>query len=153
ASNNLVAVGCATATLNADDVPLSIKMNRIVAAASCGNGKVEATEQCEPPGTNADAVCDAHCHTKEELLSNGPQVTVEPPASTTPASFFWPQQSGQAGRFFAFFTSVGSGQSDVAMRVMGDSLQPLTDPPVTKTAFLMPVDPGAAQYPPTSPAA
>jgi hypothetical protein len=76
------------------------------------------------------------------------------PSPSGPASFLWPTQSGDQGRFFAFFASTNTASSnvDVAMRVMGDKLQSLTQPPAAASAFLMPVDPSGV-FPPGSPAA
>jgi len=69
AGGSAVAVGCTEAAVAQQTLPLTIAMRRVVPMAVCGNGTVEPTEQCDPPGSTGDLVCDASCHTKEELLS------------------------------------------------------------------------------------
>ena len=63
-----IAIGCASAKIDQDNVPLSITMLRYLEPAKCGDGKLQPTEQCEPAG---DAICDDECHSKEILLSTG----------------------------------------------------------------------------------
>ena len=73
ASNAVIANGCATATVNQDTLAVSITMQRFVPPATCGNGVIESTEQCDPPTPDggSDLVCDAQCHSVEETLSTG----------------------------------------------------------------------------------
>lgn len=132
ASGATVAIGCASATVDQDNVPLSITMLRYLEPASCGDGKLQPTEQCEPAG---GAVCDAECHSKEILLSTGAsgnKTDTGGPGDKADPFFFWAPGSGNAGRFLAFFTDRKTGTSnntDVGLRAMGDALAPLTSPP------------------------
>ena len=74
ASNAVIANGCATATVNQDTLAVSITMQRFITPAVCGNGIIEPTEQCDPPGgddAGTDQVCDSQCHSLEEVLSVG----------------------------------------------------------------------------------
>lgn len=132
ANGKTVAIGCASATIDQDNVPLSITMLRYLEPAKCGDGKLQPTEQCEPAG---GAVCDDECHSKEILLSTGAtgnKTDTGGPGDKADPSFLWAQGSGNAGRFLAFFTDKKTGTSnntDVGLRAMGDALSPLSSPP------------------------
>src|SRR5215471_13586579 len=56
ATSDDVADGCAKTVVNQDALPLKIVMIRNVPPSVCGNRKVEATEQCDPPD---GGICDA----------------------------------------------------------------------------------------------
>jgi len=137
ASNAVIANGCATATVNQDTLAVSIMMQRFVPPATCGNGIIEATEQCDPPGTaepdggSSDIVCDSQCHSLEETLSVGAT------SPTGPAFFLWPPQSGTSGELLAFFT-VGAPNLDIGLRVMSDSLEAVSVPVAAEQAILAP---------------
>lgn len=130
---SLLAVGCTTATVDQDAVPVSIKMFRFLAPAVCGDGTVQPTEQCEPGGTS---VCDDTCQSNEILLSvgaSGNKTSTGKAGDKTDAFFLWPQGSGAGGRFLAFFSDravpSGGGTLEVGLRVMSDDLSPATSPP------------------------
>jgi len=148
-----LAVGCATAKVDQDALPLSITMFRYLAPAACNDGVVQPTEQCEPGGS---AICDDGCLSKELLLStgstqNGTQTGV---ASDKTAPFFlWPSAAGEGGRFFAFFSDravTGSNNVEVTLRAMGDDLSPLTTPPALAAGSIY-LPNGATFPPPPSP--
>jgi hypothetical protein len=69
ASGNALAVGCLQAVVEESTQPITISMARVAGAAQCGDGVVQPTELCDPPGNAGDLVCDASCQTKEELVS------------------------------------------------------------------------------------
>ena len=151
-SGRSLAVGCASSVVNQDSLAIAIKMLRFVAPSVCGDNVVNGTEQCDPPGTGTDFVCDSTCHTKEEWLSNGTAsaggtVSGGVGDKTRPA-FGWPAQSGATGRFVAAWSDKAPGpKSHVAMRVMTDSLQTTNpgDPPgpaAAAASFFIPNDPG-----------
>lgn len=127
-----VAVGCASATVDQDNVPISIQMLRYLEPAQCGDGIVQPTEQCEPAG---GPLCDEECHSKEILLSTGSsgnKTETGGPGDKADPFFLWAPGSGNAGRFLAFFTDRKTGTSnntDVGVRAMGDTLAPLSSPP------------------------
>lgn len=132
AAGETIAVGCASATVDRDAVPVAIAMFRYIAPAVCGDGTIQPTEQCEPGGT---PLCDDGCQSNEILLSvgssqNGTQ-TGGPDDKADPF-FLWPAEGGAQGRFFAFFTDravAGGGTVDVGLRVMADDLGPVSSPP------------------------
>jgi hypothetical protein len=66
-------------------------------------------------------------------LSNGV------PSPSGPAFLLWPAQTGDPGRFFAFFTST-SANADVAMRVLDATMEPVSTPSVAAQAMLAPND-------------
>ncbi|HVJ88232.1 MAG TPA: hypothetical protein VM580_00410, partial [Labilithrix sp.] len=109
---NILAVGCTTATIAQDSVAIDIEMFRFLEPSVCGDGKIQPTEQCEPGGSGS---CDEACHSPEVLLSVGVSsnktATGEAGEKTDPF-FLWPAESGNKGRFLAFYTdravSVGS---------------------------------------------
>jgi hypothetical protein len=127
-----LAIGCASAKIDQDNVPLSIQMFRYLEPANCGDGIVQPTEQCEPPG---GALCDDQCQSKELLLSTGSTGNKTDTGASGDKSdpfFTWSSGSGTAGRFLAFFTDKKTGttnNTDVGLRAMSDSLAPLTTPP------------------------
>ncbi len=129
ASNEVLAVGCARAKVEKDFVPLSIRMFRYLPQAICGDGKIQPTEQCEPGGT---AVCDENCHSRELLLSTGSAASgtqTGGPNEKSDPFFLWPDGAEPAGRFLAFYTDNAGGDVEVAMRVMGADLGPVSSPP------------------------
>ncbi len=149
ATNADFADGCAKVVANQDALPLKIVMIRNVPPAVCNNGKIESTEQCEPP----DSTCDASCHTKELLLSNGsnPTSTGNPGDKTSPF-FLWPAGTGDLGRLLAFFSDKTanslSGSREIELRVMGDNFTPLAN---FLYATFVPNDPGQAPPPQPEP--
>ena len=134
-----VADGCTKAVVNQDALPLKIVMIRFVPPAVCGNGTIEATEQCEPP----DPTCDPSCHTTEQGLS-----TSGGAGSKKNLFFLWPTGSGDGGRLLAFFSDTSpnalpTSTGEVSMRVMSDAFAPLAAFPSTT---YLPNDPN--QFPP-----
>lgn len=133
AGGEVLAIGCATATIETDAATVDIRMFRYVAPAVCGDGTSQPTEQCEPGGTDA---CDDACQSKEILLSigaTGNKTSTGKAGDKTDPFFLWPPGSGEAGRFVAFFTDravpSGGGTLDVGLRVMSADLSPLSSPP------------------------
>ncbi len=121
-TNADLADGCTKAVVDQDAQPLKIVMVRYVAPAVCGNGILEATEQCEPP----DPTCDSKCHTTEQSLS-----TNGSPGEKSAPYFLWPAQSGDGGRLLAFFgdktpNALPTSASEISMRVMSDAFAPLS---------------------------
>jgi hypothetical protein len=127
-----VAVGCAQLVVNQQTEPLTITMKRVITAPTCGDGVLQATEQCDPPGAAGDLVCDASCHTKEELLSavdSAPGVTAPGqarPGDRTAPALLWPQGAAPAGRLVALWQdATDPPDTHVALRVLGDDLDAL----------------------------
>jgi hypothetical protein len=121
------ASGCTKIVVDQERLPLTIKMVRSFPPATCGNGVVEPTEQCDPAGASGDSVCDATCQTKEEWLSHGSGGAGETSDGLTgekvSPSFAWPSQNGSAGRFLAAFGDKSpKPQTQVTLRVLGDTL-------------------------------
>lgn len=131
-SGATLAVGCASAKVDQDNLPLAIQMFRYLAPAVCDDGTVQPTEQCEPPGS---ALCDDKCQSNEVLLSLGSaqnNTDTGGPNDKTDPFFLWPSGTGSAGRFLAFFTDKKTGASnntDVGIRAMAEDLAALTSPP------------------------
>jgi hypothetical protein len=125
-SGEQIAVGCTKGKVNQDALPISIKMRRFVKPAVCNNGAVEPTEQCEG-GAVDDPLCDEKCHSKEILLSNGKGGTGKTangrPGDKTRPFMLWPAQTGDAGRFLAFFGDRTPSLTEVTMRVLDDSMK------------------------------
>jgi hypothetical protein len=133
ASGEVLATGCATATIVTDAATVDIRMFRHIAPAVCGDGTIQPTEQCEPGGTDT---CDDACQSKEILLSIGApenKTSSGKAGDKTDPFFLWPPGSGEAGRFVAFYTDravpSGGGTLDVGLRVMSADLSPLSSPP------------------------
>jgi hypothetical protein len=126
-----LALGCAQATVNQDALPLAIKMFRYLAPATCGDGIIQPTEQCEA-GSKTSATCDETCQTKELLLSVGSSQTgtqTGGPGDKLDPFLLWPQGTGTQGRFFAFYTDKavsGSNNYEVSLRAMTADLSPIT---------------------------
>lgn len=134
ATNERIAQGCVTAKVNAEAVPLDIKMVRAIAPSTCGNGVVEGLEQCEPPGS---AACTATCKTDELQLSVGSTAGNTKTGGVnekSDTSVLWPE--GDTSRFFAFFTDKSSGKTDVGMRVLDASFAPVTSPSAATAGFV-----------------
>ncbi len=152
ADDSTLAIGCTSATVNQDALPLSIKMFRYLAPPMCGDSVVQPTEQCEPGGT---AVCDATCLSKELLLSIGATQTGTKdgnPGDKSDPTLLWPAgTAGTQGRFFAFYTdrAVGANNVEVSLRAMTADLSPIPaseSPALAAGSLYLPNDP--AVFPP-----
>lgn len=148
----IFAVGCTTATVDQDALPISIRMFRFFAEAVCGDGRLQPTEQCEPDGT---ALCDDTCQSNEQLLSIGSSSNNTSTGSAgdkTDAFFLWPEGSGDAGRFWALWSDravpSGGGTLEVGLRVMNDDLSPATSPPALANGSIF--LPNGSSFPPTA---
>ena len=153
-TDKTLAIGCATATVTQDSLPIAIKMFRFIEPSKCGDSIVQPTEQCEPGGS---AVCDADCTTKELLLSVGSTLTgttTGGPEDKTQPFLLWPEQRGTQGRFFAFYTdrAVSGGKNEVALRAMSDDLTPTgsSEPPALAAGSIY-LPNGTAFPPPPAP--
>jgi hypothetical protein len=153
----VLATGCASAKVDADAVPVAIKMVRFLSPAVCGDGTLQPTEQCEPGGS---ALCDETCQSNELLLSVGAsanKTSTGVVGDKTSPSLLWPTGSAAAGWFYAFYTDRATGfpnNSDVAMRVMGDDLSALSSPPApvafATASLFLPNGSNSGALPPTA---
>lgn len=148
--SRVLAVGCATATIDQDAVPVAIKMFRFLAPAVCGDGTLQPTEQCEPGGTD---LCDDSCQSNEVLLSigsSGNKTQTGKAGDKTDAFFLWPQGTDKDGRFLAFYTdrAISGGNVDVGLRVMSDDLSPATSPPALASGSIF--LPNGSAFPPSA---
>ncbi len=120
-----VGQGCATLVANEASLPLTITLERVVPPSTCGDGVVDATETCDP-GSATDALCKM-CQTIEEYISQAPSTQPGPTQGTVgqkaAPSFAWPPQSGTGGRFLAVWGDKTPNPTQVAVRVMSDSLE------------------------------
>jgi hypothetical protein len=120
-----VGQGCATLVANQASLPLAITLERVVPPSTCGDGNVDPTETCDP-GSATDPICKM-CQTVEEYLSQAPSTQPGPTQGTvgqkTSPSFAWPPQSGMGGRFLAVWGDKTPNPTQVAVRVMSDSLE------------------------------
>ena len=155
-NGNEVATGCGKATVNQDALPVQITMKRFISPSNCGDGTIQATEQCDPAGGDDDQVCDDSCHTKEIYLSGGHGGSGNTAAGLANQkknpTFVWPATSGDGGRFVALFSdSAAVSFTKVTMRVLGDDLEPYTKQGAEMAgfSFYMPHDPGEG-FPPSA---
>jgi hypothetical protein len=146
-----VGQGCATVVANEASLQLAITLERVVPPSTCGDGTIGATETCDP-GTGTDPLC-AMCQTIEQYLSVAPST---PPGPTTGSvgqksmpSFTWPSQSGTGGRFLATWGDKTANPTQIAVRVMSDSLEvdtTLGNTAASGSAFWVPTSNGG--FPP-----
>jgi hypothetical protein len=133
ASGTAVAFGCTQLIVDQPTEPLTITMVRVVVPSTCGDGIVQPTEQCDPPGAPGDLVCDSTCHTKEELVSavNATSGVPAPGAATagqrTVPAVVWPSGTGAtSSRFIALWQdATDPPYTHVGMRVLGGDLDAL----------------------------
>lgn len=131
--SGVVALGCSSALINQDAVPVAIKMVRFLAPAVCGDGELQPTEQCEPEGND---LCDDTCRSTEVRLSTGAtanKTSNGKAGDKTDPFFVWPPGSGNDGRFVAFYSDralpTEGGTLEVALRVLSPALLPASTPP------------------------
>jgi hypothetical protein len=132
ATGTAVAVGCTQAVVDGPTASISIAMQRPPSSSACGGGTVQPTEQCDPPGASGDLVCDASCHSLEELVSavDTASGAVGPGAATANGRSFpalvWPSAPYPAGRFVALWSDTTDPPSThVGVRVLGADLDAL----------------------------
>lgn len=156
-NNDVLAVGCTRARVNQDALPVTITMLRFVKPAVCGNGVVEPTEQCEPPGATGDPLCDASCHTREVYLSGGRGASGTTrngnPGDKKNPFFLWPADTGVAGKFIALFGDKSVTPTDVDVRVLSDSFQRYATQgsEMADYSFFLPNQPTGSFPPPAEP--
>lgn len=145
-----VAIGCTATKIDQDALPLTIKMYRFIEAPDCKDGKLQPTEQCEAEG---GANCDSECQSKEILVSTGSGANGTQSGGVGDKSnpfLLWPQQTGNAGRFFAYYSdknAPGANPLEVGLRALSDVLEPLTSPPALAAgSIFLPNDPST--FPP-----
>jgi hypothetical protein len=132
-SGTAVAFGCTQLVVDQQTEALTITMVRVIVPSTCGDGIVQPTEQCDPPGAPGDLVCDSSCQTKEELVSavNSTPGVPAPGAATagqrTAPAVAWPSGTGAtAGRYIALWQdATDPPYTHVGMRVLGDDLDAL----------------------------
>jgi len=131
-SKNVVALGCVQATVDQQTQPITILMKRPIPQAQCGDGVLQPTEQCDPPGAAADLTCGADCQTKEELFSEVNATSGVPgPGKANVGDradpfLLWPSGAWPAGRFVAFWDDKTQPPNrHVGLRVLGDDLDAL----------------------------
>jgi len=160
AGGSAVATGCTEAVVAQQTLPVTIAMKRVVPMAVCGNGVVEPTEQCDPPGSTNDLVCDASCHTKEELLSSVntqsgfPAPAAGAASARADAALAWPVK---APLLALWDDQTDAPDQHVAVRMLGSdmgalpsgSAPALAGGSIWLTAGMFPSapDPGNQQYP------
>jgi hypothetical protein len=132
ASGVALAVGCIGAVVDQATQPISVTMARVAVTAVCGDGVIQPTEQCDPPGNGVDLMCDAFCQTQEELVSavntvqGAPAPSNAKPGDRTAPALVWPAGPAPAGRFVAFWSdATDPPDTHVALRVLGDDLDTL----------------------------
>ncbi|MBK6690926.1 MAG: hypothetical protein IPG50_01750 [Myxococcales bacterium] len=157
-AGKLLAAGCSSATIDDARVDLTIQMRRFLEPAICGNGKLEPTELCDPPGKPDTSVCDASCKTLDVLLSGGkgtPGTTADGKAGDKERPIaVWPAAADKAGKFLALFTDKTPATREITMRVRGDAFGRYGSQgaDVADFSFFMPHTPGAAFPPAEQPA-
>lgn len=134
ATGDTIARGCTTAKVDAENVPLDIRLVRAIPPSTCGNGVVEGLEQCDPPSGTS---CSATCKTDETHLSVGStagNTKAGAALEKTDTSTLW--REGATSRFFAFFTDKSSGKTDVGVRALDASFAPLAQPTAVAQGFV-----------------
>lgn len=155
----LIASGCEPLLVDAVRVSLVIQMRRYLEPATCGNGTLEPTELCDPPGSPDESVCDATCQTKEVWLSNGRGSATTGTVSGKPGdkerpTLVWPAGKGPAGTFVALFSDKSAASKEITVRVRSDAFGRFSGhgSEVADFSFFLPHDP-TASIPPAESAA
>ena len=152
-SDHLLASGCDTQPITEARASLTIQMHRFLEPAVCGNGKLEPTELCDPPGQPDDSVCDSQCKTKEVLLSNGRGTTGGTangkPGDKERPTLVWPLGTGTNAKLLAFFSDKSGTTLEVTGRVRSDAFGRFSSQgaEVADYSFFLPNIP-SAKFPP-----
>ena len=153
----VLAEGCATAVIDQDPIEVPIQVKRFNPPSCCGDGTLQAGEQCEaasvqPSGTcsgiAADAVCAADCTANAILLSidNPAQPVFNNGARGTKfdlALSFGPGAAGYPNALRAVFVdndpTTVKGPSDIHERFLSRDLSPITEPSVLGLQLSLPL--------------
>jgi hypothetical protein len=151
AKADLIAQGCTQQVVDSDTVQISILMKRVVPPSTCNNQTVPGPVQCST-GSATDTVCDPNCISREIYVSVPSSATgtqTGAPGDKQRPAFVWPALSGNAGTFFAMWGDKTPTNSQVAVRVLGDSLEPSTLlPGVGASSFFIPDGSNNNAFPP-----
>lgn len=155
-AGEVVAEGCAEATLDKDPLDVAIKVHRFVEPGCCNDGKVQATEQCDTglasevdcggnpsqSGNNsclsilADEVCECDCLAKEIVLSipGDSPTTTNTPGSKSGLSLTFAGTNQYPGALRSAYTDEEglSGSSDVNIRMLSSKFTAITDSSFSK---------------------
>lgn len=158
-----LAEGCAVAAIDQDPLEVSIKVQRYNPPSCCGDGVLQAGEQCdlgEAPtacsgepggrclGTFADEVCACDCTASELLLAidnqGEPQILAGPPGSKSQLALaFTPGVGAAANALRAVYrdtdTTNTKGGSDINIRFLSDQLYAIADPVPLSRQLRMPL--------------
>ena len=109
-------------------------MVRALPPSTCGNGVVEAIEQCDPPSGTS---CSATCKTDETHLSAGSTTAnTKSGLANEKGETFVLWREGPTGQFFSFFTDKSSGKTDVGLRALDPVFAPLGSPAGVAQGFV-----------------
>jgi len=126
--STLQAAGCTQATPNQDTLQVTIQMLRVLPTPMC-NGKTSSViTQCDT-GSVGDPVCDPNCQSLEEYFSAGDNSTTGDSAQKARPRFTWPSASADPGRLLGVWgdKSKGASSQEIAMRVLADDMEPVSD--------------------------
>jgi hypothetical protein len=157
-SGTAVAFGCAQLVVDQQTEPLTITMLRALVPSTCGDGVVQPTEQCDPPGGAGDLVCDATCQTKEELVSAVNTTAGVPAPGTATAgqrtvpTIAWPTGGGATeARFVALWQdATDPPYTHIGLRVLGadlDALPPGAAPALSGGSIWLTSTPYSSPFP------
>lgn len=154
----IIAEGCSTAVINQDPLDVSIQVKRFNPPPCCGDGQLEAGEQCEVSaaqanpacsGIPADPVCGADCIATELLLSiDNPTVPIlsngAKGTKSDLALAFGPGAPTYPNALRALFvdrdtTGKIKGASDINERFLTRALAPITEPSVLEAQLSLPL--------------
>ncbi len=134
-----VLAGCTSKAVDQDPLEVTIEMKQIIVPKCCGDGKLQAGEQCDPGGSATcggvaqDEVCFPDCSAQEVLLSVEdtlkPFLTNAPHTKSELAMAFCPgnAQTGTALRtVFTSSDAKANNKSDINLRVMAPDLTTIT---------------------------
>lgn len=153
----LLATGCVDTVIDAAEVDLAIDMRHYLEPATCGNGTLEPTELCDPPGSPDATVCNSQCQTEEVLLSNGSgdaNGTQNGKAGDKQRpALVWPSGKGTASNLIAMFSDSSPATQEVTLRVRSDAFGRFggQGAEVADFSFFLPTTPGASFPPKESP--
>jgi len=155
-ATGLIGEGCTVKAINQDPLEVEIQIKRVQPPACCNDGRLEIGEQCDSgpvadpdcSGVTDDDVCASDCRAKEILLSiddqEAPNLKNGASGSKTNVSLaFGPPVESFPNALRAAFvnsdTHDAAAGPDINMRLLGEELYPITNPPSLGRQLTLPI--------------
>ncbi len=132
--DTLIGTGCTTATVTGGETSMvRVLLHAVTIEGVCGDGALDASEQCDDGGTDDGDGCDASCHTEPSVAGIG--VGGDSSGIQDQPALAW--RPGQR-LVLSYRSKPDTASADVHLRIFSEDGSPLSSPVALEVGF--PVD-------------